>query len=307
MKNTITTKQKNIFYFKDFLKILKQNSINKGKINWDNFERKFLSKVEKCKTQEDLFKVLNECLRELKDKHSYFIESNKLSGLNKIKKNDKKKKFKSKFINKKWGYLFIPEFSGFNSKEKSKSFSQEVQNAIEMIDNKNPEGWIIDLRENTGGNMWPMLCALGPFFSHKKIGSFIFPNNRKINWYYDRGKSKEGTKVYAEIKSKGYELKEKGLPIAILIGPKTMSSVEAVAIAFHTQRNVRFFGQPTSGRTTCNRGFKLQDDSFLFLTTGNFMDREGKVFKNKIFPDRLIKKEEDIWNIAIKWLKNKSI
>jgi len=305
MLNINTKKRKNIFYFKNFLKILKQNSINKNKINWENFEKRFLSKVEKCKTQDDLFKILNECLRGLGDKHSYFINSTNLSRLSKNKKDIRKKRFKSRLINKKWGYLFIPEFSGFNSKEESITFSQEIQRAIEIIDNKNPKGWIIDLRENTGGNMWPMLCALGPFFSQKKLGSFIFPDNRKINWYYNEGKAKEGNKVYAEIEGKGYKLKKKDLSIAILIGPKTMSSGEAIVVAFHAQKNIRFFGQPTSGRTTCNRGFQLRDDSLLFLTIGNFMDREGKIFDNKIFPNKRINKGENILDVTFEWLQNK--
>jgi carboxyl-terminal processing protease len=58
------------------------------------------------------------------------------------------------------------------------SLSREIKNAIARINEKNIKGWIIDLRINTGGNMYPMIAGLTEFLGEGRVGGFITPTNQ---------------------------------------------------------------------------------------------------------------------------------
>jgi hypothetical protein len=41
-------------------------------------------------------------------------------------------------------------------------YAESLQRSIRMVDCPGLAGWIVDLREDGGGNMWPMIAGLGP-------------------------------------------------------------------------------------------------------------------------------------------------
>ncbi|WP_374191873.1 hypothetical protein [Spirosoma foliorum] len=56
----------------------------------------------------------------------------------------------------------MPDFSGTGSAETS--FTQAIQDQIKADDSDSIGGWLVDLRGNTGGNMWSMLAGIGPIW-----------------------------------------------------------------------------------------------------------------------------------------------
>jgi carboxyl-terminal processing protease len=77
-------------------------------------------------------------------------------------------------------------------------------------------------------------------------------------------------------------------PVALLIDGDTLSSGEALAVAFRGRPNTRFFGQRTYGLASANRDFPLIDGARLQLTVALDADRNGKIYANGIFPDEEI-------------------
>ncbi len=57
-------------------------------------------------------------------------------------------------------------------------YAESVQQAIRAADKPGLVGWIVDLREDRGGNMWPMIAGLGPILGQGIIGWIIY-NNRE--------------------------------------------------------------------------------------------------------------------------------
>ena len=45
-------------------------------------------------------------------------------------------------------------------------------------------GWIVDLRHNRGGNMWPMVAGLGPLLGEGRAGAFVDPDGGATWWGY---------------------------------------------------------------------------------------------------------------------------
>ncbi len=190
---------------------------------------------------------------------------------------------------------------GFNSanKEIANNFAEKIQNMIKKLDSENNiKGWVVDLRKNTGGNMYPMIAGLGSLVGEGYLGYFV-AKNRKDTWKYENGKM--GSYQYT-IPPK---INSSDKKIAILIGKKTRSSGEATAIAFIGKNNVKLFGQPSGGFTSANRSFRLSDGKSIALAVSFEMDRTGKEYRSEIIPDVIIKpdanKDLDL-ETAQKWI-----
>lgn len=50
-------------------------------------------------------------------------------------------------------------------------------------------GWIVDLRGNGGGNMWPMIAGVGPVLGEGTAGAFVDPDDNVTLWGYANGAS----------------------------------------------------------------------------------------------------------------------
>jgi C-terminal processing protease CtpA/Prc len=76
--------------------------------------------------------------------------------------------------------------------------------------------------------------------------------------------------------------------IAILMGPRTCSAGEIVALAFKGKKQVSFYGAPTAGLTTANSTYMLSDKSMLVLTVCMEADRAGRVCDGRLMPDEIV-------------------
>src|SRR5690606_13717711 len=99
-----------------------------------------------------------------------------------------------------------------------------------------------------GGNMWPMLAGLAPLLGDGVVGAFAPPAETPTRWWIDGGNAGSGERLQA---ASHYAVEIAGpTPIvAVLTGPRTASSGEAVAVAFRGHPGARSFGEPTHGVT----------------------------------------------------------
>ena len=59
-----------------------------------------------------------------------------------------------------------------------------------------PRGWIVDLRQNTGGNMWPMIAAVAGLLDRGILGHFL-PDGQRQAWCLNRRHISLGRKPLA--------------------------------------------------------------------------------------------------------------
>lgn len=145
-------------------------------------------------------------------------------------------------------------------------------------------GWIVDLRQNGGGNMWPMLEGLSPLLGDPPLGWFIAPGGNTSPWV----RAPDGRPVPGARRPINPDQPRQAAaqPIAVLLGPHTGSSGEMTAIALIGRDRVRSFGQPTAGLSTANATFPLPDGAVLVITTANAADRTGFQYEGPILPDQ---------------------
>lgn len=176
------------------------------------------------------------------------------------------------------GYIAVAAYSGADPAAMH-TYALSAHRAIKLTVPVARCGWVIDLRRNEGGNMWPMLAALKPFLGSGPLGKFEGPTASGPPWIAGVGVNAEPSADLMSLDS---------VWVAILTGRNTASSGEAVTIAFRGRPHTRSFGQPTAGLSTANGGFPLPDGGTLFLTTALDADRTGHRYGGKIVPDELV-------------------
>jgi len=245
-------------------------------------------------------------LRGYGDVHSFFMSANEYknwltngSEVNKIQ-------FPKSKIIEECGYISVPSFHGGNQKL-IVSYADSLQIAIHSLNSSKIKGWIIDLRENTGGNQEPMIAGLGPLFSSEKLGSLIDVDNKYDSWYYRNGKyfgdGYPGCSVSNPV------ILTSKLPIAVLTSNVVGSSGEIDVISFIGNARTQSFGQATPGLTTGNTSFDLMDGSKIFLSSKVMADRNNKQYFGSIKPDiqidnNIVHGTDVVIKAAVEWLKS---
>ncbi|WP_313219585.1 S41 family peptidase [Stenotrophomonas sp.] len=190
-------------------------------------------------------------------------------------------------------------------KQARKQAAVALQARIQAQDDGNRCGWVVDLRGNSGGNMWPMLLGMGPLLGDAKgadpVGMFLLADKRQP-WAYREGAVWLDGKAVVGSRNTQYTLRHPGAPVAVLFGPRTASSGEASVLAFRGRAASRSFGQPSAGYSTANTPQRLPDDSLLLLTGSVIADRNGVGDGNRLQPDVIVAEGQDATTAAQAWL-----
>ena len=138
-------------------------------------------------------------------------------------------------------------------------------------------GAVIDLRGNTGGNLYPMGAAVHQLLTDGIVLKF---RTRRLQSPIPRSYFPKTAGVGARPSI--------GCPVALLVDSLTASAGEMVMICFRGQDRTRVFGTPTAGYTSGNQLFPMPDGSQLALTVSSTLARTGEEFCNEpIAPDVL--------------------
>jgi C-terminal processing protease CtpA/Prc len=134
--------------------------------------------------------------------------------------------------------------------------------------------FIIDLRRDHGGDMFPMIAGLAPLFADGPVGSFVANQGETVWRIENHGVSNAWNDVRP---AKPHPL-DRGalLPVAVLTGPGTASSGESVLVSFIGRPATRSFGQPSAGLSTSNGFHPLSDGAALAVMNAVLADRAGR-------------------------------
>ena len=274
-------------YIEEFKNLIKTKSIFRDKIDCNIVEENIKKLSKGAETIDDTKPAIQHMMNVLKgsgDIHSFIVSKKSIDA--KKTTNLKGIEPESKLIDNEIGYIMVPGFATSN-KEIGNEFASKINEMIKKLDTENEiKGWIIDLRTNTGGSIYPMILGVESLVGDGTLGYFITKEN-KVPWILENGKF--GNNEIAQ----PYKLKNSSSKIAILIGNKTGSAGEATAIAFIGKSNVKLFGQPTRGLTSANSTFPLSDGRALALATSFEMDRTGKEYREHINPDIFVEPNSD--------------
>ncbi len=298
-------------YLEEAVAKIQGEAMNSNKLNWPRVLAQAYALAQDAATATDTHDAIRFVLRSLGDGHSYFIAPN-TAKQTQSNSNTENFNLASATIAGK-GYVSVPAYIGKLSARQT-AFVDAIQNNIKARAADKVCGWIVDLRENAGGSMHPMLAGLAPLFGDGALGSLVSPTGTK-QWRIADGGSGFGEAGDGSNDSRATRpLILEGTiaaPVAVLLGPKTASSGEIVAVSFVGRPNTRSFGEPTRGQTTGNSSIELTDGAVMAVTTSIYADRNGKRYGGKLIPDELVTptsagatqlQDDAVIAAAIKWL-----
>ena len=208
------------------------------------------------------------------------------------------------------GYLQIP---AFGVPGKGDDYVAAASAVLTAMDHTPVQGWVVDVRLNSGGSYSPMITAVGPMLGDGAFLGWRWPDDRQSWVTYEDGRIlDDGVLVDDELSPAAapVHLHQTNPPVAVLTGPLTASAGEVAAMAFVGLTRARLFGATTGGYTTGNVGYPLFDGTTLILAEVAMTDRAGGLHLQGIQPDEPVDSDWDsfgtgddlVLRAAIEWL-----
>lgn len=172
-------------------------------------------------------------------------------------------------------------------------------------------GYVLDLRGNTGGDMWPMVAGLSPLLGEGPVPWMIDRDEKPVSYNVLREgealRFGSGGEPIVIVRADGWvpEPSLATFPVAVLIDDGTMSSGEAVALAFKGRLNTRFFGERTYGAASANQVLTLSDGVKLQVTVAMLTDRTQQTHPLGLTPDDETADGQATEDAAQAWLRSR--
>lgn len=257
------------------LDIVKKHALRADTVDWGTVEPQVRAKMVDAELSQEAYPAIRQLLASLGDHHSFLMEPAESR-----KERSGGVPSAPPVIDSEpdgVGYIAMPGYRGVEPGAMT-AFATEVASAILRVSPTVRCGWLVDLRGDRGGNMWPMLGGLKSLLGNGPLGYFSSRDGVSGPWIAGQGGLRD-LPVATDLAD---------APVAMLIGPMTASSGEAVTIAFEGRAHTRFFGAPTAGLSTGNLAYKLPDGAQIYLTTTMEWDRHKHEYNGPIKPDDVV-------------------
>jgi carboxyl-terminal processing protease len=303
-------------YLEYALDLMQKNALHRDSVDWARLRVETFAHATNARTSVDTYPAIAFALTLLQEHHSFLELPDSLTGakreaviaeIKKIRGSSLSPAHRSPFApsrkvlghidrqaGKRFAHLVVPMYvPAFAESEKNEAadqqFAEKLHSTVSDLLAQKPDGWIIDLRGNGGGNMWPMLAGIGVVLGEGDLGAFVSANGDHEPWFYRAGSagtrsSESQDDIDSQVKAPPLVLPD--LPwVAVLLDCGTGSSGEAVAISFAGRSRERSFGEHTAGYSTANEDEPLSDGAVLHLCVGTYADRTGRQYPDGIYPD----------------------
>jgi hypothetical protein len=302
-------------YLNHALDLMQQHALHRSEIDWASVRKGAVQHAQGAQTTEDTYPGIFFALAQLREHHSFLRIPDSLTEEQKRKAYAARRAtlnppspeekalsvspFRTRaepeghllhFGDRVFAWVSIPACSARHSKWADnladfRDYATKLHSVAADLEGVHPSGWIIDLRGNEGGNMWPMLAGIGFVLGEGNVGSFVNGNGAEETWSYRDGAASVEGKNMNDFKLDA----PRSLPmlpsVAVLIDSGTASSGEAIAVAFKGRPRTRFFGTHTFGLASSNEMFPLPDGATLFINDAIDADRNHHRYENGIEPD----------------------
>ena len=259
--------------------IVREHALRRNEIDWVAIEERVRKYAAGSTKSADVYPAIRILLSELGDHHSRLLEPDELTAINRGRFGQfQSREPEVRQVAEGVGYVKMDSYLATEPRS-MRQYAERLHQSFIVAREAATCGWIVDLRENMGGNMWAMLAGLKPFLGDAALGTFESPSGQSPPWQAGNHVGGSSPSVLARLESSW---------VAVLTGPRTASSGEAVAIAFRGRPHTRSFGLPTGGLSTANDAFTLPDGAVIALTTSIDVDRMGRRYGQRIDPEARI-------------------
>jgi carboxyl-terminal processing protease len=271
-------------YLSKVLEIMEKNALLRHQVKWAEVRRQAFSQARAAQNPSDTYDAIRSALQTVGHGHSSFFEPKQVEEVIEAPPDSSFHGPEARSLGDHLAYVSLPAVQG--SDAAYERYVRQGRGAVAKADRPGACGWVVDLRHNHGGNMWPMLTVAGPILGDGKVGMFVDPDGKTYPWTIQNGSPRENGRPFDWGDSAPVATPD--APVAVLTDGGTASAAEAVAVAFRGRPQTRSFGEDTYGVPTGNNEHRLSDGAVLILTEVKDADRTGRSYDAPVSPDEEI-------------------
>jgi C-terminal processing protease CtpA/Prc len=281
-------------YITSAISAYREMSVHRDRVDWDSLQQSVMRNAQSAQSPSETWGALTSAFRGV-DRHSFVIPSPAAMAMGGFTAGRASRAAGpapaalGRVVNGRIGLVAVLSHGGRNRP----GYVDSLHAQLQSLDSAGVCGWIVDLRRNDGGNMWPMLAGIGALVGREDVGSFTGSPDGHA-WRYRDGQAwLGGPSVPSDPPGRGTRvggpaLKHAVAPVALLLGNETKSSGEMIAIAFMGRSNLRSFGENTGGYASANTNVTLRDGAQLVVTSAYPLDRLGRSYALELKPDERV-------------------
>lgn len=288
-------------YLETAIELLRRHHINSAAADWDRLAAHARRAIGDATAPAQTYGAIRDILAELGENHSYVVPAPGASPEDLSAAARAHDMPEYALLDGRFALVRVPGFAG--GPEEAALYSATLREGLLLLDRRGVCGWIIDLRGNGGGNMWPMLTGLDPLLGAAPFGSFRSPSGDQNHWV--RGPHGITSLPSISEARPAFRLQHADSPVALLLDSQTASSGETTAVAFIGRAGVRSFGSRTAGLTSAIVRYPMPDGAILGIATAHVRDRTGREYDRFVVPDEPVDPDAAL-AAALRWLSSQT-
>lgn len=283
--------------------MIREQSVFRKNLKWDEVSAEVRSRAAAAKTEREKALAIRDVFARMNDVHSSLqfqgqsyghyeamdeAERQKLLPLLERERGQTGKPA-TKLLPDRYAYILVPTIFAATP-EAVQQAARELHQTVVELAKRAPAGWIVDLRLNGGGNLYPMLLGLRHLLGEGVVGGTVDADGRTVNEWVLKAdalywRDRTGERLFAQL-GLPVQAPDATAAVIVLVGPLTRSSGQGLALAFQGRPHCRLLGEPTArGYTTVTAPFNPSPDVFLSLAVGFMTDRTGKPCQSQVLPE----------------------
>ena len=290
-------------YLDRAIALFRQFHINSKKMDWPVLWAKAHAASKDARTPADTYPAIRLIIKELGEKHTFLMTPDQAQAQDTGKSVNGTQPPAlllpdGERLAEDIGIIRLYGFGG--SQDQAKLYSAFGRAKIAQFEARGICRFVVDLRPNIGGNMYPMIDAVSGLLDEGVLGTFENAAGQFTPWILKNGTATVG--ATAQSLAAPTAPATNPYPVAILLGPLTASAGEYTAMSFKGRTNTRFFGTASAGFVTGNQPMPLSDGAVIIMTSAYGLDRTGKKYVDVVKPDEVTGAGGPALDAAVKWL-----
>jgi C-terminal processing protease CtpA/Prc len=318
-------------YLNHALELMQQHALHRKEIDWPQLRRTATAYAKDAKSPAETYPAITYACSQMKDHSSHLEEPNgtpiaiqrQTSSIGTLAARDAHGRKltsgepspfagRSSFLlamlqsgGRRYAYVVIPysadQHGRYGDPQRRHQWGEDLFHLVTEARRRGAQGWILDLRGNTGGYLGPMLAGVRTLLGNGTVLKLRGPDAK--NTISIKGRAVLNHAGLASVSVEGdvdepVALDEKNAPVVVLLDRGTRSAGESLAIAFEGRKRTLFLGERTAGLTDSGTYWDLSDGAVLSIMSERVYDRHGHDYPEGIEPETRVQDPKTITKIS---------
>jgi carboxyl-terminal processing protease len=176
-------------YLTKALDFIQTNALTSDRVDWPAVRARAFEQASRAQSSADTYDAIRTAIAALGDRHSSFLTPASDAALEQAATPPPPS---GSIVDGRLAHVIVPAFLN-RDRAGVAGYATALQAVLRSLDSPATCGWIVDLRQNFGGNMWPMLAGIGPLLSPGTLGAFAARGGESAAWTYENGAALRGS------------------------------------------------------------------------------------------------------------------